>query len=185
MLLSKNIYKLLVELTRKQTSVSVYNNTFSIILTHTVGNIENCCMRSQPSSQKGRPAQWPTFQQADFLESESHIPSLFLCFFGEEVKGSLRWRGTLANYTADRSITGKQGQSWDWEEKSKLGLYCSKARWNRQGLCLWDPLFTSSLHLQTSAQRAATRGGDGWDVNVNPLSQQADFLRDWNTWLAA
>ena len=42
------------------------------------------------------------------------IPLLFtllLFFFFREVNGSLRWQGTLANYTADRSITGEQGQS--------------------------------------------------------------------------
>lgn len=35
------------------------------------------------------------------------LPLLFPCVF-LKVKGSLRWRGTLANYTADRSVTGKQ-----------------------------------------------------------------------------
>lgn len=84
------------------------------------------CLRFRASSQKGQPAQWPTFQQNEFVRKESHAtsfhssPSSF--FFLGKVKGSLRWRGTFANYAADRRITGRHGVvRAGGEKKSKSG----------------------------------------------------------------
>lgn len=70
------------------------------------------------------------------------FPYIFI--FGE-VKMSLRWWSTFANYTVDRSVTVKQGHSYYSEGKknrTKPGFCCSEAIQNRLGLHLQDPLFS-------------------------------------------
>lgn len=66
-------------------------------------------MSFQSSAQRARAALCPTFQKADFVETESHrsILSAIFFFFGEG-KGGLRWWSTFTNYTVDKSITEKQ-----------------------------------------------------------------------------
>lgn len=56
----------------------------------TMASIIKCSVSFQPSAQKDRSALCPTFQKADFVETESHRPILsgyFFFFFERGLKG--------------------------------------------------------------------------------------------------
>lgn len=75
---------------------------------------------------KGPPPHWPTFQQADFVEKESH-PRFLLG--GGGLKGV---SGGRAHLPITQQIgVYKESKESHKRKKSKPGINCSKARWNR------------------------------------------------------
>lgn len=92
----------------------------------------------------------------------------FLFFFLGKVKGSLRWRGTFANYTEDRRVTGRHGVVRVGGGKKNQSQVEEKEIVPLRAFFLY---LQNTVQLQTPARGEATVGG-----HVNVPSHLMGFL---------
>lgn len=136
-------------------------------------------MRFQASSQKDQPAQWPTFQRADFVEKESHPLSFHSSFVFLGGQRESQVAGHTCQLHSRQEYNRKARTVIRLGGKIKARLLLFQSQMEQTGITPLRPSFLPAIYCTSaniSPERSHNRRGYGRDVNVNPPSHQMDFL---------